>query len=197
MATPPTFTSGAILTAAQMNAVGMWKITPTVSGTGVSVASNGDVVLAAAPEPYITAFNADYLNYRIICQLTAFSGSTASLTVRMASGTSANTTAANYRNVGYEAGYSSASLSAVGNNGATAGWNVGRVDASGQTSGFIMDIQSPFATEYTQYSSVFRDFGVAGYQSGYLQVTTSYNTFNPRIGGSSTMTGRIEIYGYN
>ena len=196
MATPPDFTTGQVLTSQAMNAVGLWKITPTVSGTGVTVSADNDVVLTAAPEPYITAFSADYRNYRIICQLTAFSGGAAGLTVRMASGTTANTTAANYRNVGYESGYGG-SIGTVGNNGSTAGWNVGRVDSSGQTSGFIMDIQSPFATEYTGYSSVFRDWAIAGYQSGYLQVTTSYNSFNPRIGGTNTMTGTIQIYGYN
>jgi hypothetical protein len=196
MATPPDFYAGDVLTAAQMSAVGMWKITPTVSGTGVSVNSAGDVVLTAAPEPYINAFNADYRNYRIILQLTAFGGGAASLAVRMASGTTPNTTAANYRNVGYEAGYGGA-LGTVNNNGSTAGWNVGRVDSSGQTSGFIMDIQSPFASAYTQYSSVFRDWAVSGYQSGYLQVVDSYNSFNPRIGGTNTMTGIIQVFGYN
>jgi hypothetical protein len=196
MATPPDFYAGDVLTAAQMNAVGMWKITPTVSGTGVTVNSAGDVVLTAAPEPYINAFSADYRNYRIICQLTGFSGGAAALAVRMASGTTPNTTAANYRNVGYEAGYGSA-LGTINNNGSTAGWNVGRVDSSGQTSGFIMDIQSPFASAYTQYSSVFRDWAISGYQSGYLQVVDSYNSFNPRIGGTSTMTGIIQVFGYN
>lgn len=196
MATPPDFSTAQILTSAAMNAVGLWKITPTVSGTGVTVASDGDVVLSAAPEPFITAFNADYRNYRILCQLTGFSGGAASLAVRMASGTTPNTTAANYRNVGYEAGYGGA-LGTVNNNGATAGWNVGRVDGAGQMSGFVVDIQAPFVAEYTQYSSVFRDWAVSGYQSGYLQVTTSYDGFNPRIGGASTMTGRISIYGYN
>jgi hypothetical protein len=197
MATPPDFYAGDVLTAAQMNAVGMWKITPTVSGTGVTVNSAGDVVLTAAPEPYINAFSADYRNYRIILQLTAFSGGAASLAVRMASGTTANTTASNYRNIGYEAGYGASSLGVVGNNGSTAGWNVGRVDSSGQTSGFIMDIQSPFASAYTQYSSVFRDWAISGYQSGYLQVVDSYNSFNPRIGGTNTMTGIIQVFGYN
>lgn len=52
MATPPTFTSGSILTAAQMNAVGLWKTAAvTFSGSsGVEVQN---------------CFNSDFLNYKV------------------------------------------------------------------------------------------------------------------------------------
>lgn len=178
------------------NPPGLEKITPSaVSGTGVSI-SGSDVILTAAPEPYITCFSSSYRHYRILLHLTAFGGGAAALTVRMASGTTANTTAANYRNVGFEAAYNAASLSTVANNGATAGWNVGRVDSSGQFSTFVMDIQNPFESTFTAYNSNFRDYGIAGVQNGFLQVTTSYDSFNPRIGGTNTMTGVIQVYGY-
>jgi hypothetical protein len=68
MATPPTFTAGSVLTAAQMNAVGLWKITPTsVSGTGASI-SNGDVVVASGGSNFTVngAFTSDFSNYKII-----------------------------------------------------------------------------------------------------------------------------------
>jgi hypothetical protein len=175
---------------------GMQKITPTaVSGTGVSI-SGSNVILTAAPEPYITCFSSEFSHYRIMGYLTAFTGGAAALTVRMANGSTANTTAANYRNFGYEGGYSSSAVSGVNNNGSTAGWNVGRVDGSGQHSSFIMDIQNPFDVVFTSYSSNFRDYLYGGVQNGMLQVTTSYDGFNPRIGGSNTMTGVIQIYGF-
>jgi hypothetical protein len=43
MATPPDFSSGAVLTAAQMNSVGLWLVkTQTVGTTVSSVAVTGD-----------------------------------------------------------------------------------------------------------------------------------------------------------
>ena len=53
MATPPVFVSGAILTAAQMNAVGLWLIKTQTIGSAVSSVSITDV------------FSSDYDNYLI------------------------------------------------------------------------------------------------------------------------------------
>jgi hypothetical protein len=54
MATPPTFSSGAVLTAAQMNSVGLWLVKTQVVGSGVSSVS------------VTSAFSGDYNNYKII-----------------------------------------------------------------------------------------------------------------------------------
>ena len=54
MATPPTFSSGAVLTAAQMNSVGMWLVKTQTVGTAVS-----SVTVTGA-------FSADYDNYLIL-----------------------------------------------------------------------------------------------------------------------------------
>ena len=43
MATPPTFSSGSVLTAAQMNAVGLWLVKTQTVGTAVSSVSVTDV----------------------------------------------------------------------------------------------------------------------------------------------------------
>jgi len=52
MATPPTFSTGAVLTAAQMNAVGLWKVASTTfsGSSGVEIQN---------------CFSADYLNYKV------------------------------------------------------------------------------------------------------------------------------------
>lgn len=197
MATPPDFVSGAILTAAQMNQIGAYRIIPTVSGTGVTVNTDGLVTLTAAPEPYITAFSADYAHYRIYLTVTSATGGASGIFLRPASGTTPNTTAANYRNVGGESAYSGSSVGVVGNNGATAYWNVGRYDGGTAFGSTIIDIMNPFATALTSYNSSFRDGGFAGYQDGYLTVTTSYNTFNIRLNGTNTLTGTIQVYGFN
>jgi hypothetical protein len=197
MATPPDFTAGAILTAAQMNQIGMYRIIPTVSGTGVTVSTDGIVTLTASPEPFITAFSADYAHYRIYVTLTAVTGGASGIFMRPSSGTSPNTTAANYRNVGGETAYSGSSVGVVGNNGATAYWNVGRFDGATNFGSIIIDVMNPFASVSTSFNSSFRDASFAGYQDGYLTVTTSYNAFNIRTNGTNTLTGTIQVYGFN
>jgi hypothetical protein len=197
MPTPPDFTAGAILTAAQLNQIGAYRIIPTVSGTGVTVNSDGLVTLTAAPEPYITAFSADYAHYRIYVTITAATGGASGIFMRMASGTTPNTTAANYRNVGGETAYSGSSVGVVGNNGSTAYWNVGRYNGATGFGSIIIDIMNPFASTYTSFNTSFRDYEYGGFQDGMLQVTTSYNTFNIRTNGTNTLTGTIQVYGYN
>ena len=63
MATPPTFSSGAVLTAAQMNSVGLWLVKTQVVGTAVSSVS------------VTSAFSSDYNNYKIIYEGGASSAS--------------------------------------------------------------------------------------------------------------------------
>jgi hypothetical protein len=86
MATPPDFTSGAVLTASQMNAVGLWKITPTVSGTGMAIV-NDEIIMTDVTDGEIRlVFNSDYRHYRMIFQYN--SSTTLGLNMRMLSGTS-------------------------------------------------------------------------------------------------------------
>ena len=54
MATPPVFSSAAVLTAAQINSVGLWLIKTQTVGLGVSSVS------------VTSAFSGDYNNYKII-----------------------------------------------------------------------------------------------------------------------------------
>ena len=92
MATPPDFTAGQVLTAAQMNAVGLWKITPTsVSGTGASIDANGDVVVSSGGANLTVngVFSTDYKNYRIL--VSDFKASGAS-SIQLSMGTSATGT---------------------------------------------------------------------------------------------------------
>jgi hypothetical protein len=70
MATPPVFTAGQVLTAAQMNAVGLWKVD---SGTFSAVTS------VSLPNG---TFTADYDNYRLMFVLTTVA-TDATLTGRM------------------------------------------------------------------------------------------------------------------
>lgn len=65
MATPPTFTVGQVLTAAQMNAVGMWKMTPT--SVANATISNGTVIPNSGVSTVTIngVFTSDFANYVI------------------------------------------------------------------------------------------------------------------------------------
>ena len=54
MATPPVFSSGAVLTAAQMNSVGIWKVGSQTVGNAVAFVTVSSV------------FTSDYDNYKIV-----------------------------------------------------------------------------------------------------------------------------------
>ena len=177
MATPPTFSSGAILTAAQMNSVGLWLVkTQTVGNAAASVAVT-------------SAFSADYDSYRII-----YSGGSQSSggEIRMTLGATGGVVY--YSSIVYATW--TGATGGTGGNG-IAYWNVG----SGRTAGnsVCIDIHRPFATDETWFngSYVGIDAGsVSGSVNGFLNNTTSYTafTFTP---SSGTLTGgTIYVYGY-
>jgi len=59
MATPPDFTAGQILTAAQMNAVGLWKI------------DSATLSLTTTPTNVTAVFSSEYKQYRLLLNVTA------------------------------------------------------------------------------------------------------------------------------
>lgn len=75
MPTPPDFTTGQVLTAAMMDQIGMWRITPTsVSGTGVSL-SGAQIVLSSTTAATINGvFTSDFDNYLLIGKATSSTG---------------------------------------------------------------------------------------------------------------------------
>lgn len=176
---------------------GLWKIIPTVSGSGTSVAANGNVTLTAAAEPYITCFNDSYAHYRVIADFTAFSSSIANIAIRMANGTTPNTTAANYRDTFQDITFSAAGVGNFSNNGTGAFIRVGRTTTTAQYSSFVIDILSPKETKNTMVTGTGMDADVTFRSAGLLTVTTAYDGFNLRIDGTKTLTGTVRVYGYN
>jgi hypothetical protein len=176
MATPPDFTSGAVLTAAQMNAVGLWLVkTQTVGNAVASVTVS-------------SAFSADYDSYKII-----YSGGSSSVgtEIKMTLGASA---------AGY---YSSITWSSwAGVAGTTAGngiayWWVGSARPEGNS--VCIDVHKPFAGDETWFGGNYIGVSPASVQGavgGYHNLGLSYTafTFTPNAG---TLTGgTIKIYGY-
>ena len=175
MATPPDFTAGQVLTAAQMNAIGLWHISRTTIGSAVSSVTVSN------------AFSADYDSYKII--VAGGAGSTgADLDVTLGATTTGYYQAALY--VVYAAGTAQA-------NAATnaANWDAGRMDTTALT--MNMEIHSPFLTEYTTFESSWsRANDAMGKVGGYLNNTTSYTAFTITTSTGTMTGGTIDVYGF-
>ena len=179
MATPPVFVSGAILTAAQMNAVGMWLIeSRTTTGGTVS---------------FDNVFTSDYRNYKIIITTSA-NTSSADLNARMRVG-GVDTAGVLYTTGGYRATWSTAG--AVGaiyeTNGSS--FPVGRLDSGGAFSTTTMEVFNPQNAQVTTCVSHFMDAQFLGNRIGRLNNTTQYDGITFLLSG--TWGGTISIYGYN
>ena len=178
MATPPTFSSGAVLTAAQMNSVGMWLVkTQTIGNAVSSVTVTG-------------AFSADYDHYKIIVQANSIAAGGPYMSLQLGATTT-----------GYYWGaatvvYSSAVANNITvNNGSS--WN--RL-GPGTTGGMVgaYDLLNPFKNENTIISGTYADStaGSAGTGSGILNDTTSYTAFTVGVTSSTMTGGTIAVYGY-
>lgn len=179
MATPPTFTTGSVLTAAQMNQVGLWR----VGGGSFVGASSFDVI----------GFSSDYKFYRLeySAQRVDTTGNT-TLVAQLYSGATARTTT--YYGSGFYTSY--LGTSGVGfatNNGASftisfadsGGKNIASYDIAGMTS---------------QTFSCTGNFWDAGNARQYMNGASHFVTeTNDKIRISTTggtITGEWRLYGY-
>jgi hypothetical protein len=172
----PSFASGDVLTAADMNAVGMWLVKTQTVGTGVpSVTVTG-------------AFSAEYDNYKIV-----YTGGTSSTTAALRV-TLGGSTTAYYGTLVYGT-FATTTPSANVNDNNTAQWTY--VGAS--TTDFArlaMELQNPFASTRTFISSTYSDVGNAGSFNGYLGNNNSHTAFTITPTGGTLTGGTIRVYGY-
>ena len=179
MATPPTFTSGSILTAAQMNAVGLWLVKSQTVGSGVS-----SVTVTGA-------FSADYDNYHIVYDAGVTSATT-DFKLTLGSTATGYTT-----NMVYS--YFNATTVAATFAANAAYWvYVGGGSTAQAHSDF--DLYAPYLAKNTILTNAnwiqVAAAGGTGRTTGFLADTTSYTAFT--LGTvSGTMTGgTISVYGY-
>ena len=175
MATPPDFSSGAVLTAAQMNAVGCWLVKTQTIGTGVS-----SVTVTGA-------FSTDYENYLITVSGGSNNISGSALNLKLGA------TVTGYY---YSLSYTTYNTTPA----ATGGANVGNWDyvGSGQTTGLnaVIELNSPFLSKGTSIrSSIANSTFYAGNQAGYLNNTTSYTSFILATSVGTMTGGTIRVYG--
>jgi hypothetical protein len=179
MATPPDFTAGQILTAAQMNAVGLWLVKSETIGSAVS-----SVTVTGA-------FSADYEAYKII--ISGGVGST-SADLQLTLGATASGYYAGYARAEYAAGASAL----TSNNGASSWTRAG----SGSTDTLFANFEliNPFLTKRTIING-FNAFQVTtlsgGAFGGFLDNATSYTGFTVTASTGTLTGGTIRVYGYN
>jgi hypothetical protein len=177
MATPPDFSSGAVLTAAQMNRVGLWLVKTQTIGTAVSSVTVTD------------AFSADYDNYKIVV-----SGGVASAGTSIGLRLSASAT-------GYYAGlifltYSAAAVSAAGTNNGTS-FTFAAVGTTNSLSANI-ELLNPFNAKTTSMSSQYMEnstTGSGGVYNGFHNSATSHTAFTLVVGAGTITGGTIRVYG--
>lgn len=192
MATPPDFSAGAVLTAAQMNLAGMWRInTCTVSSTGGTAATASDgVITIGTGNTTVTvsnAFSADFNAYRII-----WTGGTANALTAIGIQLGATATAYYGARTATTTGGAAAFL---GDNNTTI-WTVPAV--ANASWGFIdVTLYGPFATTRTGIHSVYIEgTGALGTYVGYQDSNTSFTSFVLDPTGANTLTGgTLRVYG--
>ena len=180
MATPPDFSSGAVLTAAQMNSVGCWLVKTQVVGAGVATV---DVT---------SCFTSDYDSYKITYTNGTSSGLN-SIASQFLVATTPNAT-------NYYGGVAFINLGAavwqLGVNNGGANWICGW--ARGTDTGFTFDCHSPFIAKPTNCIGFWArlDNGQVGQTIIQHAVNTSYNGIRFTPTGGTLTGGTIRVYGY-
>ena len=194
MATPPDFTAGQVLTAAQMNAIGLWRVTglsATFTGGTPGTIADGVVTIGSANTAIAVtnAFNDDFENYKI-----KITGGASSVTCLLQMRLGATTTNYYQGRIGVTL---SAGTAAVGaQNGTGTEWvAVG----SSTTSGLYGDInlEAPKLAKFTNLSCSYYDATTTISVVGYQGSTTSFTGFTIFASTGNLTGGTIRVYGYN
>ena len=174
----PVFTAGEVLTAANMNQVGLWLVKTQTIGSAVSSV------------PVTDAFSADFDNYRIT--VSGGVGST-STDVRLQLGSTTT---------GYYTGYNRVTFS-TGAANLTSDNNAANFSRCGfaTTDSFVssFDLYQPFLTKRTLYYGMFVAHSPAfsaGQGSGFLDDANSYTDFTLIVPTGNITGGTIRVYGY-
>lgn len=192
----PSFASGEVLTANDMNAVGLWRVTGctvTSAGGTAATASNGVITIGAGNTSVTVnnAFSTDYDNYRIVIAggVSSVAAGACNLTLGAA--------ATGYYRAGAFMAFASGAVTGF-NNANDTSWR-GAVEASTSMIDAVIDLLNPFATKNTILSShttAARTDGYSLFMGGYLANTTSYSAFTLTASAGNLTGGTIRVYGY-
>lgn len=185
----PSFASGDVLNASDMNAVGLWKIT-TMTAT-----SGGTANIAGC-------FTSTYARYRLIGTIVGNAATAYDLGFRLYAGAGSPVATGYYWGVTRVDIGAGTSNVAAGNNSTYA--NIGCIANNAGRAHFAMDLINPQAAQFTSWNSNGTDnrtnTGYGGISStGQLANTTQYDSiqFGYGIWGTGTITNlQVAVYGY-
>ena len=173
----PVFAPGNVLTASDMNAVGLWLVKTQTIGTAVSTVTVSN------------AFSSDYENYKIIVK-----GSTTSAASNIFMTLGSTNTGYYYASIGGNYGSQTATYT-NGNN--TTGWLIATSDTTGFSSN--IELSGPNVADQTTYAAWGLDMRTTGSPQpiqGFVNNTTVYTAFTLSSGANTMTGGTISVYGY-
>jgi len=181
MTTPPTFVTGTVLTAASMNAVGMWLVKSQAISTSVGV---GSVTVT-------DAFNSDFDAYQIVVSGGAMTAGDYGLNMTLGS------TTTGYYYSGYYLTYGNTNPFNL--NGANVGfWGAAGIGTTSTLSANIF-VNNPYLAQNTYFHCAYTYGNPAGghsFNGGYLANNTQYTSFTLSVAASSFIGGNIRVYGF-
>lgn len=179
MATPPVFSSGAVLTAAQMNSVGLWLVKTQAIGSAVSSVTVSD------------AFSSDYDDY-LIAVNTVVSANQPNLGLRLGATATTYAYAGNYQN--FTGGAVTVDTTTVGTY-----WNIGACGNGTAGSGrvdFHATVKSPQLAQQSFYVVNNGSLAWTNFYTGYLNNTTQYTALTILPSSGTITGGTVRVYGY-
>lgn len=178
MATPPTFSTGAVLTAAQINSVGLWKVASTTfsGSSGVEMQN---------------CFSSDYRNYLV--QVVYYGSVGTNTQTQYMTGTNTKDATANYNRFGF---YWNAGVTNFNQSSTTSDFVINHGTTATDTSTAQITIYSPnLATRTMSTSNGYSgDSGLTTFLSFNKATTTAYTGLY-LFPTSGTITGSITVYG--
>ena len=187
MATPPVFSAGAVLTAAQMNKVGMWLITPSSVTNGTL---SGSVVTINSAVTSVTVngvFSADFDQYQIVLANTVASAG-CNMAIQYGS-----TTTGYYGSQYYDFYSGTPTGTNRINNGS---YNLVLALGTVADTGMTITVSNPYAAARTIHYGNYFGGGYSGWTAGQLANTTSYTGFKFVLDTGANITGgTIKVYG--
>jgi hypothetical protein len=171
----PSFNAGEILTAADMNAVGLWLVSTTTIGTGVTSV------------PVNNVFSANYTNYRIVwSNINASAGGNLNFQF-------SNITGSSYLTGGSFTSYASATLTGFGPAAATS-WLIGSLGTTGSHGS--IDVFAPQTATTKAFIGAGTSAGSQYSFNGHCTSTTQAVSFTFSVSGITMTGGTIRVYGY-
>lgn len=191
MATYPVFSVGEVLTADDMNAVGLWRITSGITATNGTVSDGVVTVNSTVSSVTVSGcFSSDFLNYKIIISQVDFSANGEALRMTLS-----GVTGSVYKNNIQYAAWGSGAFASAGSATASSGFVLGFGSATDNTN-MIIDIMSPQAAKASGCTAVSTSDSYWTTAGGICTSTVQSTGFTLTPDNGTLSGGTIRVYGY-